>query len=43
MLTSISADVLFINVLGDLDCILTGLISQVCCSIENEKDLTNIV
>ena len=39
-----AADVLFItNVLSDLDCILTGLISKACWSFANEKDLTHII
>ena len=34
-----AADVLFINVLGYCDCILTDLISKACWPFANEKDL----
>ena len=40
---SISAGVLFINVLDDLDCILAGLILKVCWSFASEEDLINII
>ena len=33
----------FVNVLGDLDSILTGLILKACCPFEYEKDLTHII
>ena len=39
----ISAEVLFINILDDLECILTGLILKTCWPFANEKDLTHVI
>ena len=41
-MSSIPADALFINVLGDLDRILTDYVLKACWHFENEKDLTYI-
>ena len=41
-MSSISADALFINALGDLDRILTDYILKAGWHFENEKDLTHI-
>ena len=38
----LSVDILFINVLGDLDCILTGLVFKAYWPFAKEKDLTYI-
>ena len=40
-LSFVSADVLFIDVLGDLDFVLTGLILKASSPFAKEKDLTH--